>query len=193
MQQARRVCERGYTPKNWMLAWVGSRVDATASCPVWRFRRQELAGFCNESNAITAQAHVSVRETAWRPRNTTTLCDSLAATQRFRSANSAISPILKARTPPHQHPARTMSEIEVPVISLEGFFGSDAAERSAVVAAVKEAALKCGFFMIKDHHANEKVIETAWKVRIRLFAPMHSSERRVDSRLVYHCRPPPRV
>lgn len=86
-----------------------------------------------------------------------------------------------------------MSEIEVPVISLEGFFGSDAAERSAVVAAVKEAALKCGFFMIKDHHANEKVIETAWKVRIRLFAPMHSSERRVDSRLVYHCRPPPRV
>ncbi len=57
-----------------------------------------------------------------------------------------------------------MAEIDVPVISLKGFFSDSAEERNAVVAEVKNACLKCGFFMIKDHGANEKIISEAWKV-----------------------------
>jgi isopenicillin N synthase-like dioxygenase len=59
-----------------------------------------------------------------------------------------------------------MAEIDVPIISLAGFFSDDAAARARVVAEVKDACLKCGFFMVQDHHADKAVIERAWKVRI---------------------------
>jgi isopenicillin N synthase-like dioxygenase len=55
-----------------------------------------------------------------------------------------------------------MAEIDVPVISLKGFFTDDPAQRSAVVARVKDACLRCGFFMIADHGVDMGVVDRAW-------------------------------
>ncbi len=60
-----------------------------------------------------------------------------------------------------------MAEIDVPLISLAGWFSDDADAKAAVVAAVKHACERAGFFMIKDHGVNTAVIDAVWKVRRR--------------------------
>jgi len=58
----------------------------------------------------------------------------------------------------------------VPIISLKGFFSDDPIARQQVIDEVRNACLRCGFFMIQDHQADEEIIDKAWKVSIFLYA-----------------------
>lgn len=59
-----------------------------------------------------------------------------------------------------------MSEIDVPVIDLAPFISGT--DRDGVVAKVKDACERCGFFMVRGHGVDQAVIDEAW-ARTRAF------------------------
>jgi isopenicillin N synthase-like dioxygenase len=55
-----------------------------------------------------------------------------------------------------------MAEIDVPIISLAGFFSADKAAQDRVVDEIRIACEKCGFFMVRHHGVDPIVVAEAW-------------------------------
>jgi isopenicillin N synthase-like dioxygenase len=59
-----------------------------------------------------------------------------------------------------------MAEIDVPIIDFTPWRTGGEAERAGLVSAVREACMKCGFFVIVGHGVERAIIDTMWKVRM---------------------------
>lgn len=64
-----------------------------------------------------------------------------------------------------------MAEIDVPIVDLQPFLSSSstADEKAGVVDAVRDAAERCGFLVIRGHGASEEVIDDAWSTARNFF------------------------